>query len=247
MTPKRTIIVLAALVIALVAGGLTYIFLHNAQNNAYHNAKLVPAFVVEKPIPRGSSGTDAISGGYFAQKNIPMEVRPSSAVTDLAAIQGKTAIANFPVGQVLVDGMFVSAAQAAATFSQVIPAGDVAVTVSVDSTHAVANLPQPGDKVDILITQNGNEVYLLQNVPILAIGSSTAGGTTTAGTTTNTTTASTNNSGLYTFAATPTNAERIALAQAQNMGIYLVLVPPNNPVASVPAFNPGNILSGPPS
>ena len=245
MTPKRTIIVVAAIVVALVAGGLTYLFLHNAQQNAYNNAKLEPAYVVTKAVPRGLAGADAVNGKYFSQKSIPVEVRPTSSVTDLAAIQGKTAIANFPVGQVLVDGMFVSAAQAAATFSQVIPAGDVAVTVSVDSVHAVANLPQPGDKVDMLISQGGNETYLLQNIDILAIGTSTAGSTTTAGATTATTTI--NTSGLYTFAATPTNAERIALAQQAGMGIYLLLVPANNPVVSVAPYNPGNILNGPPS
>jgi pilus assembly protein CpaB len=246
LTPKRTIIVVAAIVIALIAGGLTYVFLHNAQTNAFNNAKLVPAYVVEKPIPRGTAGADAVNGKYFAQKSIPAEVRPSTAVTDLNAIGGKTAIADFPVGQILVDGMFVSPSAAVQTFSQVIPAGDVAVTVSVDSVHGVANLPQPGDNVDILITQNGSESFLLQNVKILAIGQSTAGSTTTAGTTTATTTAN-NGSGLFTFAANPTNAERIALAQQANLGIYLLLVPPNNPVVSIQPFNPGNILSGPPS
>ena len=243
MTPKRTIIVVAAIVIALIAGGLTYVFLHNAQQNAFNNAKLVPAYVVEKAIPRGTSGADAVNGKFFSQKSIPVLIRPTTAVTDLNALQGKTAIADFPVGQVLVDGMFVSPAAAVQTFSQIIKPGMVAVTVSVDSVHGVANLVQPGDDVDILITQGGNESFLLQNVSVLAIGQSTAGAT-TAGSTTATTT---NNSGLFTFEATPTNAERIALAQEQNMGIYLVLVPPNNPVVSVQPFNPGNILSGPPS
>jgi pilus assembly protein CpaB len=244
LTPKRTIIVVAAIVIALIAGGLTYVFLHNAQQNAYNNAKLEQAYVVQKAIPRGTSGADAVNGRYFAQKSIPVEVRPTTAVTDLAAIQGKTAIADFPVGQVLVDGMFVSPANAVQTFSQVIKPGFVAVTVSVDSVHGVANLVQPGDQVDMLITQNGNESYLLQNITVLAIGQSTAGAT-TAGSTTATTTV--NNSGLFTFQVTPTNAARIALAQQQGMGIYLVLVPPNNPVVNVAPFNPGNILSGPPS
>ena len=243
LTPKRTIIVVAAIVIALIAGGLTYVFLHNAQQNAFNNAKLVPAYVVEKAIPRGTAGADAVSGKYFAQKSIPVEVRPSTAVTDLNAISGKTAIADFPVGQILVDGMFVSPTAAIQTFSQVIPAGEVAVTISVDSVHGVANLPQPGDEVDILITQAGNETFLLQNVKILAIGQSTAGAS-TAGSTTATTT---NSSGLFTFAASPINAERIALAEEQSLGIYLLLVPPNNAVVSVAPFNPGNILTGPPS
>jgi Flp pilus assembly protein CpaB len=244
MTPKRTIIFVVALVLALLAGGLAYLFLNNAQQQAFNNAKLEPAFVVTKSIPRGLSGSDAVSGGYFAEKKVPAEIRPSAAVTELTSLSGKTSIANFPTGEILVDGMFASPSQAQLTFSQVIPAGQVAVTVSVDAVHGVANLPQPGDQVDMLITNNGAETMLLQNVTILAIGQTTAGQSSTS---TASTTTTTNTSGLYTFAATPTNAERIALAQQQNLGIYLLLVPPNNPVASLPTFTPGNILSGPPS
>ena len=243
MTPKRTIVVVVAVVVGLVAGGLAYLFLHNAQEKAFNNAKLVPAYVVTKPIPRGFSGNDAVSGKYFSKKSIPVEIRPTTAVTDLGAIGGKTSIANFPVGQVLVAGMFVSPSQAAVTFSQQIPAGNVAVTVSVDQVHGVANLPQPGDKVDMLVSINGSESFLLQNVPILAIGQTTTGqaASTTA------TTAPVITSGLFTFAASPSNALRIAAAQQGGLSIYLLLVPPGNPVANVPPVNPGNILTGPPT
>jgi Flp pilus assembly protein CpaB len=240
MTPRRTIVVVAAIVVALVAGGLAYVFLHNAQQNAFKNAKLVPAYVVSKNIPRGLAGADAVNGGYFSKKDIPQEIRPTTAITNLSAIAGDTAVANFTVGQVLVNGMFVTPSQAAVTFAQLIPPGDVAVSVSVDAVHAVGDLPQPGDKVDILITNNGSTQFLLQNVPILAVGSSIAGQTSTASTTQN-------NSGLFTFAATPLNAARIATAQQQSLGIYLLLVPPNNPVVAIPGVNPSNILSGPPS
>jgi Flp pilus assembly protein CpaB len=245
LTPKRNIVVVAALVVALLAGGLSYLFLHNAQEQAFRDAKLVPAYVATKSIPRGMAGADAVRAGYFAKKSVPQEIVPATAVTDLSQLGGKTSIANFPAGVVLVDGMFVSPSQAALTFSQVVPAGEVAVTVSVDPVHAVANLPQPGDKVDVLTNINGNESYLLQNVTILAVGQTTAGQGTTASATT--ASSETNSSGLYTFAATPENAARIALAQQMNLGIYLVLVPPNNPVASVPQFNPANVLTGPAS
>jgi pilus assembly protein CpaB len=191
------------------------------------------------------AGADAVRQGFFVQKSVPQEIVPATAVTDLTQLGGKTAIASFPTGVVLVDGMFVSPSQATLTFSQVIKAGDVAVTVSVDSVHGVANLAQPGDKVDLLVNIAGTESYLLQNVSILAVGQTTAGQTTTASTTT--TGSATNTSGLYTFETTPENAARVALAQQMNLGIYMVLVPPNNPVVSVPQFNPANVLSGPAS
>jgi Flp pilus assembly protein CpaB len=243
LTPKRTIVVVAALGVALLAGGLSYLFLRNAQEQAFRNAKLVPAYVVTKSIPRGMAGADAARLGYFSEKSVPSEIVPPNAVTDLSVLGGKTAIANLPPGEVLVAGMFVSPAQANLTFSQVIPAGEVAIAVSVDAVHGVANLPQPGDKVDLLTNVNGDEAYLLQNVSILAVGENTAG---QAGgsTTTASSSATPNSSGLYTFAASPQDASRIALAEQENLGIYLVLVPPNNPVVSVPEFSQANLLSG---
>jgi pilus assembly protein CpaB len=146
---------------------------------------------------------------------------------------------------VLVSSMFVSPTAAANTFAGQIPPGDVAVTVSVDQVHGVAGLAVPGDKVDILVSVNTAENYMLQNVPIMAIGQSTA--VNTSGSTQNnaTTTASTSSSNLYTFAVNPSDAQRIALAQQQNLGIYLVLVPPGGPVVSVPGASLGNILNGP--
>jgi pilus assembly protein CpaB len=252
MKVTRTMVVAIAVVLGAAAAGLSYYFLNNAQNKAYNNAKLASAYVVTKQVPQGLTGSDAVSGNYFEQKQIPTEVRPTTAITNLDELNGKLAISNYPPGQVLVSGMFVSPSQAVTTFSQSIPAGDVAVTVSVDQVHGVANLPAPGDKVDMLVSANGSTTFLLQNVPILAIGQNTGVPTSsaqTAGTTTasSSTTTPANTSGLFTFAATPTNAARIAFAEQNNLGIYLLLVPNGNPVVSVPGINAQNLLSGPPS
>jgi Flp pilus assembly protein CpaB len=242
MTPKRTVVVTVAVGVGLVAAVLSYVFLNDAQQRAYHNAKLVSAYVITKPVPRTLSGADAVNLGYISRRDIPAEFRPSTAVTNLTLIQGKQAIAPFSVGQVLVSSMFVSPAAVANAFSQQIKPGFVAVTISVDQVHGVAGLPVPGDNVDLLVSASGAENFLLQNVPILAIGQATAASSSQNSATT---TAASTTSGLYTFEVRPADAERIALAQQQNLGIYLLLVPANNPVVSVPGVDPGNILNGP--
>lgn len=248
MTPRRTIILVAAIVVALAAGGLSYYFLNNAQQRAFNNAKLEQAYVVVKPIPRGFPGSVAVSQGDFAQKSVPAEIVPATAVTDLASLTGTTAIANLSPGQVLASGMFVSPAQAAATFAQLIPPGDVAVSATLpDAVHAVANLPQPNDHVDIMVNLAGTQTYIIQNVLILAIGAQTtpSSGTTTAGSTIPAGTAATNTSLVFTYAASPANALRIAEAQQAGIAMYLALVPGNNqPVNPPPAgVNAGNILN----
>jgi pilus assembly protein CpaB len=243
MKPKRTVVVAAAVGVGLVASVLSYVFLNGAQQRAYHNAKLVSAYVITKPVPRTLSGADAVNGGYIEQRNIPAEFRPSTAITSLASLNGKEAIAPFSPGQVLVDSMFVSPAAAANTVSQQIKLGDVAVTVSVDQVHGVAGLAVPGDKVDLLVSVANAEQVLMQNVPILAIGQSTGAQGSVQGAAT--TTSATSSSGLYTFEVRPTDAEKIALAQQQNLGIYMLLVPPGDPTVALPGFNVSGVFNIP--
>jgi Flp pilus assembly protein CpaB len=243
MTPKRTIVVAVAVAVGVAASVLSYVFLNNAQQRAYNNAKLVEAYVVVKPVPATLNGSLAVSDGYVKYKKIPQEFRPTTAVTKLSSIVGKQAVASFGVGQVLVSSMFTSTSSAANSFAQLIPAGHVAVTASVDQVHGVADFPGVGDKVDLMITQNGAETLLLQSVQILAVGQNGSTPVATGQTTATTTPA--NTSGLYTFSVTPTDAERIALAEQEGLGLYLTLPPPNAAQVSVPPISQGSITSGP--
>jgi Flp pilus assembly protein CpaB len=193
-----------------------------------------------KPVPATLDGTEAISDGYIQNKKIPAEFRPTSAVTKLSSIENKEAVAPFAVGQVLVSSMFASASSASDSLARSLQPGHVAVTASVDPIHSVASFPGTGDKVDLMVTLNGTETLLLQNVLIIAVGQSTqiaAAGSSTA------TTTPANSSGLYTFSVTPTDAERIALAEQDGLGLYMTLVPPNSSSTSIPSVSQGNIAN----
>ena len=119
----------------------------------------------------------------------------------------------------------------------------MALTVSVDQIHGVAGFPVAGNKVDLFITLNGTETVLLRNVSILAAGTNTPSqGATAQGSTTATTTPI-NSSGLYTFEVTPVDAERVALAEQDGLGIYMALVPPGSSQATLPPVSQGDIAS----
>jgi len=241
MTPKRTIVVGIAVAVGVAASVLSYLFLNNAQQRAYHNAKLVQAYVVVKAVPATLNGTDAVNDGYIQRKKIPEEFRPTSAVTSLSSIEGKLAVAPFGVGQVVVSSMFASTSSSN-SFERLIGPGQVAITASVDQVHGVADFPSPGDKVDLMVSLNGAETLLLQNVSVIAVGQSSTATVASIGQST-TATSTPNTSGLYTFTVTPTNAARIALAEQDGLGLYMTLVPPHNPQVSVPPVNQGNVES----
>ena len=250
MTSKRTVVVAVAIAVGVVASVLSYVFLNNAQQNAFHNAKLVPAYVITKEIPRTLSGADAVNGGYVKQEKVPAEFRPTSAVTDVSAIRDQAAGTNLPAGEIVTSGMFVSPDSIASVAAETVPAGDVAISVSVDQVHSVAGLIQPGDKVDMLLDINGNqETYLYQAVPVLAVGTTLVpapGTTATATATAAQTSPATQESNVITFAVPPAAAARIALAQSDGGGvtggIYLALEAAGNTPTAPTTITGANLI-----
>jgi pilus assembly protein CpaB len=234
---RRTVILIAAIVIAAIAAVAIYSYLNNVQNRAYNDAKLVSVYRVEKDIKKGLPGEQAIDSGSVKKSTIPQKYRPTTAITDVNTIRGKVALNDLSAGQVVVDGMFVEPRAATISFAQRIPAGQVAITVSVDIVHGVANLIVPGDQVNILATAPDGVRYLFQNVNVLAIGATAAP---QPGETTATTTAA-GAGGALTFAVPPLAAAKISIAQ----NMYLTLVPPGNQPVPVPSVTPGNLFSGP--
>lgn len=238
MGNRRTVILIVAVVVALVAAGAIYSYLNSVQDRAYNNAKLVKVYKVDKDIKKGLPGEQAIDQEYVKSGDIPQQYRPTTALTDINAIRGKVALNDLSSGQIVVDGMFVEPRVAQVSFAQRIPAGQVAVTISVDQIHGVAGLVVPGDQVNILAAAPDGTRYLFQNVNVLAIGNTPAP---QPGDTTATTTAPGSGSGLITFAVPPLAAAKITVAS----GVYLTLVPPGNQPVPVPAVNQNSLFSGP--
>ena len=237
MGNRRTVILIVAVVVALVAAGAIYSYLNSVQDRAYNNAKLVKVYRVDKDIKKGLPGETAIDQDYVKSGDIPQKYRPTTALTDINTIRGKVALNDLSAGQIVVDGMFVEPRAATVSFAQRIPPGQVAVTIQVDQIRGVAGLIVPGDQVNILASAPDGQRYLFQNVNVLAIGNTPAP---QPGDTTATTTQSAGG-GLMTFAVPPLAAAKISVAS----GVYLTLVPPGNQPVAVPPVNPNNIFSGP--
>jgi len=236
---RRTVILIVAVVVALVAAGAIYSYLNSVQDRAYNNAKLVKVYRVDKDIKKGLPGETAIDQDYVKSGDIPQQYRPTTALTDINAIRGKVALNDLSAGQIVVDGMFVEPRAATVSFAQRIPPGQVAVTIQVDNIRGVAGLIVPGDQVNIMAQAQDGQRYLFQNVNVLAVGNTPAP---QPGDTTATTVAGGNaGGGLMTFAVPPLAAAKISVAS----GVYLTLVPPGNQPIAVPPVNPGNLFQGP--
>lgn len=237
MGSRRTLIVVAAVVLAALAAVTTFAYVRGIENRAFQGAELVEVFVVTQDIPKGLPGEQAANEFVKAAK-VPRDFRPGTALTALDPLAGKVALGPLSANTILVEGQFVDPRQAQITFSQKIDAGKVAVTVSVDPVRGVAGLLVPGDRVNILVADGGGQRVLFQNVEILAIG------TTAAPQPGETAEVANPGSGLITFHVPPQDASRIVFASQQGGGIYLTLVPTDNQPVPVPPINGTNLFSG---
>ena len=252
MTARRTIILIIALAIGLVAAVSLFSYTNSVEDRAYKDAELVQVFVVNKDITKGMYGDDAVSNGFISltPDEIPAEYRPSTALTSLDPIKGKVAITDLPKGQVITDKLFVAPNQVpGGAFSTQIPKGQVAVSVSVDQVRGVGGNLIPGDRVNMLVKlapvdAEGNPRenfagihYLYQNVKILAIGQNSAPGVG------DTESATNPGSDLITFAVPPEAAQRIVFVTSKDQGsFWLTLVPKDNDPESLPPISVDNIL-----
>jgi Flp pilus assembly protein CpaB len=96
-------------------------------------------------------------------KQVPVSVRPPSAITDLTTIKGKVAKTDLAVGQIVVPGMFVDQTQASSTWTERLPVDRVAVQVSLDQTRGLVGMLQPGDHVTVLMTVPCKQEAIIQH------------------------------------------------------------------------------------
>jgi len=248
---RRTLILIAAVLIGAIAAYALYSYVNGVEDRAYKGTRRVAVFKVVQPIPKGTHGEDALKDKRIVAAQIPQEFFPATAVGDLSVVNGKVALTDLAPGQVLVQGMFVDESKAFVTFADRVPVDQVAITISLDQVHAVAGLLVPGDRVNMLVTIDNSAAngapkgqsaggagtqtvrYLYQNVQILAIGQIAAAepGSNQA--------ATNPGSGLITFNVPPDAAQRIALVGSQ---LYLTLAPKDYKPVDLPPVDLSNLF-----
>jgi Flp pilus assembly protein CpaB len=216
----------AAIVLALVAGIGVYLYASSADERAAENAGFVDALVANSDIAKGTTGEEVLQAGLVKRAKVARSSLPASIVTDPNQLVGKVTSSNINNKQFITAYTFVSAGDGlgGAFATAITNKGLVAVSVSVDATHGVANQITPGDHVNIATNTDDGKggtttTYLLQNVKVLAVGPSTAAQTAPVAAD-----GSAPQSGLLTFEVTPDDALRVIAANTK--GMYLVLLPP---------------------
>lgn len=250
MSSRRTLILLGAIAVGIVAALLLFNYVRGIEDRANKNAERVNVFSAKAEVPRGTPGETAVADGSVGSAKIPQEFRPATAITSTDEIQKKVALFDIAPGTVIVQGMFVDPAQTQISFRARLKNPDhVAVSVSVDQVRGVGGFLVPGDDVNIMVFQQGGQGaaggegapegtdtrvtavltsfarMLYQEVHVLAVGATAqlAPGEQASQSTTGQQQQQ-QDTGLITFNVPPEAALWIASAQ-QGGGIYLALVP----------------------
>lgn len=240
MGSKRTVILIAALVVGAIASFALYSYVSGIEDKAYNNAQLFEVYTAAQPIPANTPGEQVLNENLLVIKKVPREVLPANFVADKTTILGKVAETEITQGQILVPGMFVDPSQATSTWSERLPVDRVAVQISLDQVRGMVGMLQPADKVTLMMTvqcaeearlqqitqeelcaggDGGSFVrFLYSNVEILNIGNGTASAVGADGV------AAPAASGIITFSVPLDAAKRIVAA---NTDLWLALEPKN--------------------
>lgn len=183
LNSRKPLVLIAAAVIAIISVFVIYSYVKGQKNKAFGNAKMIKVWVVRNQVPKGTYGQQ--TGGLIARDEIPKAFYPSNAITDLAQIQNKVAVANLAANSIVVQDNFVDPSVASVSLStqlkKIRNQDQVALSINVNDIQGVAGLIVPGDFVNVMVTNVSGSDLSAGGGEAAGAGAATGGGQSCAG------------------------------------------------------------------
>lgn len=190
-TRKGTL--LAALLIALLAGASIMIYLNSYRDSLEAQGALVTVLVAKDTIPKGTSGSVVAAKDLYTVTTIRESQLLEGAMSDPATLRDKVATREIFEGAQLTATDFGAAGDSLA--AQLTDRQRV-VSLPFDSAHGLIDALEPGNRVDVYAAFNVNRIgadglpvegsegkpvvrLILSDVPVLAVGEKAKGNATT--------------------------------------------------------------------
>jgi pilus assembly protein CpaB len=176
------VLLIAAIVVAALGTTLIYAYVNRTDERARKDQRPVEVLVAKTLIKAGTTGSAASRAGSFKTQPIPEYAVIEGALESTGTIDDLVAVSDIFPGEQIIAAKFAKAGSAGAL---PIPAGKVAMSVSLGDPQRVAGFVKPGSDVAIFITITPVQVpgeppptgpqtrVLLQRVSILAVGPTT--------------------------------------------------------------------------
>jgi pilus assembly protein CpaB len=243
---RRTILLLAAGLIAALGTALVFLYVKGADNRAEQRFDTVEVLRAVAPIEQGESIDDAAKNGKLALEPVSQDDLLPNHQTEIDELSGQVATTTIYAGEQIISDKFGEAAEALAAKSALeVPKEDIAISVNLTDPGRVAGFLNPGSEVTVIFTGTPNSGIpfsrmLLPKVTVLGVGSTT--------TTTKTTTTAEGEQTvaeipqtLLTLAVSKEEAEKVFYAVA-NGEIVLGLRTPDSDVKSGPGATFANVF-----
>lgn len=226
---RRTILLVAALVVAALGTTLVFLYVNGVRSDAHAKVNPVQVLVAKGTISAGTSGADAQKQGLFVTKTVEADAAATGVLSDVTPVANLVALAPIFDGQQIQSAMFGQAASGASAGLQLKP-GQMAMSISMGDPNRVAGFLQPGAEVAVFVTYTPKNSpagpttrLLLQDVQVIATGNTTI--TTTTKTQANGAEQTTQlPQALLTLAVTQTQLQKLVAAQTlSGSGLYFGL------------------------
>jgi pilus assembly protein CpaB len=222
---RRAISLVVAVLIAALGAGLVYLYAHGADSRAAKGEAQVQVLKAASQITPGESLADAQASGKLIEGTVAKNDLVVGAISAVGTLGTEVAIGTIYPGEQILAAKF---GTAGGQSSLGIPAGDVAISVSLTDTGRVAGFVSPGNNVAIFANAaaaNGGQdstQLLLPKVQVIAIGATTVVSKTTTDATGAQTTEQLPNT-LFTLAVNQVEAEKIIYASTHGVLNFALL------------------------
>jgi pilus assembly protein CpaB len=167
---RRTILLIAALVVAALGAVLVFLYANNARNAALDGQQRVTVLVATAEIAAGTTGQQAAEAGAFQEKDVPAEDVVPNAINSVTPIQSLIALSTIYPGQQIIINQW---GTTTSTSAIPVPDGQVALSVSLGDPERVAGFVTPGSQVAIFATGGPAVRLLLADVTVIGVGATT--------------------------------------------------------------------------
>ncbi len=213
-----------AIVAALLAGLLLFVFVQNYHKSQPAAQVNTPVFVASGYIPKGTPAELIASGSLMSRTTVPSNHVVVGAISDPSVLRGQVAAAAIYPGQQLTAADFTVAP---VTITSQLTGTQRAIAIPVDAAQGLIGFVQSGDRVDVMSDQgtaaggSGGVVTVASNVHVLSAPSGSGGGIS----------GGSSSGGNIVLSVSPSEASKLAFA-ADNGKVWLTLRPPVGAIGS---------------
>jgi pilus assembly protein CpaB len=231
---RRTVLLVAAVLIAAVGAGLVLIYVHDMNQKVKAREAPEQILVAKKIIPAGTTGAAASAEGDLEFLKVAREAVAAGALATIDPVANLVTLAPIYPGEQILSVKF--GKQGASSLLTIPTAGTVALSISLSGPAGVNGFIAPGSQVAVFLTASGSTKLILPRVSVIAVGNRTLVPSSGQATGTN------QQSDVVTFGVTAAEAQTLIFAQSAG-SLYLTLLTANSSVPSLPPTTATNVAN----